>query len=250
MPQADTETLNRPNTAPLAYRRHAGRAPVVVWLGGFRSDMTGTKAQALSDWAAQAGQAFVRFDYRGHGASGGAFEDFAIGDWAADALAVIDSLTEGPLVLVGSSMGAWIALLAARARAQRVSALTLIAPATDFTEALMRPSLPPEALAAMAAHGRWERPSAYGDGPYVFTQRLLDEGRNHLLLESGVPFTGPVRILQGQEDADVPWRHALRTADAIASRDVTVTLIKDGDHRLSRPQDIAMLIDTVAQLCA
>ncbi len=212
--------------------------------------MTGTKAQALSTWAQQRGQAMLRFDYSGHGQSDGQFEDGTISAWLEDTLAAIDALTEGPLVLVGSSMGGWLSLLAARARPERVAALLLIAPATDFVTRLMIPSLPDAAKAALARDGHWAMPSAYAAAATILTQQLLDDGALHCLLPGPIAFGGPVRILQGQEDPDVPWRHALDTAAAIASPDVRITLVKDGDHRLSRPDDIALLLQEADQLCA
>jgi pimeloyl-ACP methyl ester carboxylesterase len=242
-------TLERPDGERLAWRRVDGAAPMVVWLGGFRSDMTGTKAQALADWAAAEGRAYLRFDYLGHGASSGDFRaKGTITRWREDALAVIDELTEGPLVLVGSSMGAWIACLAAMARRDRVAALALIAPAPDFTEKLMAPEIPPDGRAALAADGVWMRPSDYGE-PYPITRTLLEDGaRWSILGAEPVPIEVPVRILQGGADPDVPWRHALELAQAIKGEDVVFSLVKDGDHRLSRPQDIARLIAAVGEL--
>jgi len=230
----------------IAWRSVAGAGPTVVWLGGFRSDMAGTKAQALADWAKASGRACVRFDYLGHGESSGDFgAKGAITRWREDALAVIDRLTEGPLLLVGSSMGGWIACLAAMARPDRVAAMVLIAPAPDFTETLMAPGIPPEGRAALQRDGVWLRPSLYGD-PYPITQVLLEDGARWSVLGSEpVPIDVPVRILQGAEDPDVPWSHALQLAQQLASQDVVFTLVKDGDHRLSRPQDIARLIATV-----
>jgi len=232
----------------IAWRRVEGRGPTVVWLGGFRSDMTGTKAQALADWAQGAGRGFLRFDYSGHGESSGDFAEGTIGRWRGDALAVIDRFTEGPLVLVGSSMGGWIACLVAQARADRLAGLVLIAPAPDFTDKLMEPGLPPHALEALARDGVWMRPSEYDPGGYPITRHLLDEGRNWSLLPGPVAIEAPVRILQGGADLDVPWRHALALAEALTGRDVVFALIKDGDHRLSRPQDLARLIAAVEEL--
>ncbi|MEW6597303.1 MAG: alpha/beta hydrolase [Pseudomonadota bacterium] len=237
--------LLRPDGNTLAWKRIEGRGPCVVWLGGFASDMGGTKAEALAEWAATTGRAYLRFDYFGHGASTGAFEEGTIGRWRDDVLAVIDDLTEGPLVLAGSSMGGWLACLAALARPERVEALVLIAPAADFTEKLMAPNLPPEAHEALAKEGVWRRPSPYEDGGYLIAQTLLDEGRTWSLLPGPVAIDCPVRILQGGADPDVPWRHALSLAEAMTSEDVVFTLIKDGDHRLSRPQDLARLIREV-----
>jgi pimeloyl-ACP methyl ester carboxylesterase len=212
--------------------------------------MGGGKAQALASWAKQQGRGMLLFDYSGHGQSEGRFEDGTISAWLEDTLAVVDGLSEGPLVLVGSSMGGWLALLAARARPNRVKGLVLIAPATDFVTRLMIPSLPPTAHEALARDGRWAMPSAYAAEPTILTQALLDDGARHCLLPGPISFAGPVRILQGQHDPDVPWHHALDTAAAIASDDVRITLLKDGDHRLSRPQDIALLLQEVDQLCA
>ncbi len=240
--------LDRGDGVMLAWRRRPGRGPGVVFLGGFNSDMTGTKAKALDGFCAARGQAFLRFDYSGHGTSGGAFADGTIGRWAADAACVLDALTEGPQVLVGSSMGGWIALLlAARLRPARVAALVGIAAAPDFT-ARIAEGLSAEARAAIARDGVWHRPSAYGD-PYPITRALLEEGRDHLLLPTPpIPIAVPVRLLHGQRDPDVPWELALRVAAAVAGPDVQVILVKDGDHRLSRPEDLALLTRTLAPL--
>jgi pimeloyl-ACP methyl ester carboxylesterase len=246
----DLEFTQRPGGERLAYSHRAGRVPTVVWLCGFHSDMSGTKAQAVDSWANASNQGFLRFDYSGHGQSGGAFSDGTLSAWRADTLHVLDSLCEGPLVLVGSSMGAWIALLASLARPERVAALLLIAPATDFTSRLMAPQLSDATKRELAETGRWVRPSAYDAGGYVITQRLLDDGASLALLDQTIPIKVPVRILQGQEDRDVPWQHALETADRIAGTDVRLTLIKDGDHRLSRPQDLDLLIREIGQLVA
>lgn len=243
-----TQFLTAPDGAAIAYRKQDGDGPTVVWLGGFRSDMTGTKAQALADACAAAGRAFLRFDYFAHGESSGDFADGTISRWRADALEVIDRLTDGRLLLVGSSMGGWITTLAALARPERIASLVLIAPAHDFTETLMSPGLPDAAQAALATTGRWERPSAYGDGPYVITRKLLDDGAAWSVLDAPIAIDAPVRILQGMDDPDVPWPHALKVAQALTGKDVRLTLIKDGDHRLSRPQDIALLLETVLAL--
>jgi len=231
----------------LAWMKVEGQGPTVVWLGGFRSDMTGTKAQALADWATAAGAGYLRFDYTGHGASSGDFGDGTIGRWRADALAAIDALTEGPLVLVGSSMGGWIASLVALARPERVKALVLIAPAPDFTEKLMLPSLSEAARADLDRDGVWMAPSDYGD-PYPLTRRFLTEGGDWSILPGPVAIAAPVRILQGGADDAVPWRHALALAEAITGEDVVFTLIRDGDHRLSRPQDLSRLILAVEEV--
>ena len=238
--------LDRTDGETLAWRRVDGEGPTVVWLGGFRSDMTGTKAQALADWADASGRTCLRFDYLGHGESSGDFQaKGTITRWREDALAVLDELSEGPLLLVGSSMGGWISCLVAMARPKRVAAMVLVAPAPDFTEKLMAPEIPPDGQAALAADGVWLRPSEYGD-PYPITRALLEDGaRWSILGAEPVPIAVPVRILQGGADPDVPWRHALELAQAMKGCDVVFSLIKDGDHRLSRPQDIARLLAAV-----
>lgn len=233
--------------ADLAWRAIRGAGPTVVWLGGFRSDMAGTKAQGLADRARIEGRAFLRFDYFGHGESGGDFTRGTITRWRADALAVIDQLTEGPLVLVGSSMGGWLACLAAMARPRRVAGLALVAPAADFTERLMRPRMDQVAREAMARTGVWMRPSDYGD-PYPITRDLLEDGARWAILPGPIRLGAPVRILQGGADPDVPWRHALALAEAIEDSDLVFTLIRDGDHRLSRPQDLERLNAAIADL--
>ena len=233
--------LGRPDGERLAWRKVAGTGPTVVWLGGFRSDMAGTKAQAIADWARARGRAYVRFDYFGHGESAGDFVHGTITRWRADALAVLDELALGEVVLVGSSMGGWLACLVAAVRAERVKALVLIAPAPDFTETLMAPEMTADDRAALAETGVWLRPSDYGD-PYPISRELLEDGARWSILPGPVPVACPVRILQGGADPDVPWRHALELAQGMRSEDVVFSLIKDGDHRLSRPQDLARLI--------
>ena len=239
--------LDRPDGAKLAWRRVEGAGPTVVWLGGFRSDMAGTKAQALADWAKAEGRAYLRFDYFGHGESDGDFANGTITRWRADALAVLDELITGDVVLVGSSMGGWIACLVAAVRSQRVKAMVLVAPAPDFTEKLMEPEIPLEGRKALRDNGVWMRPSAYGD-PYPISAGLLEDGARWSILPGPVPIEAPVRILQGAADHDVPWGHALKLAQALNGEDVVFTLIKDGDHRLSRPQDIARLIAAVREV--
>jgi pimeloyl-ACP methyl ester carboxylesterase len=240
--------LERDDGERVAWRKVEGRGPTVVWLGGFKSDMAGTKAQALADWALAAGRACVRFDYFGHGESSGEFAAGTITRWRQDALAVLHALADGPVVLVGSSMGGWIACLAAMAVPERVKAMVLVAPAADFTEKLMKPGIPPEGLAALNADGVWLRPSLYGE-PYPIARALLDDGARWSILEAQpVPIEAPVRVLQGGADPDVPWRHALELANAMKGEDVVFTLVRDGDHRLSRPQDIARLIAAVEEV--
>jgi hypothetical protein len=239
--------LAREDGSTLAWRRVDGEGPTVVWLGGFHSDMTGTKAEVLAEQAKATGGSYLRFDYFGHGESGGAFKDGTISRWRADALAVVDELTDGPLVLVGSSMGGWLSCLAAIARPDRVKAMVLIAPAPDFTEKLMGPELSAEAKAAIARDGFWIRPSEYEDGDYPITRDLLEDGARWSILPGPVPIDIPVRILQGGADPDVPWTHALELANALTSDNVVFSLIKDGDHRLSRPQDLERLVAAVSE---
>lgn len=248
------ETLTQIDVAgrAIAVRAIPGQGPGVVWLGGFKSDMMGGKAQALAEWASRRGQAYVRFDYSGHGESAGRFEDGTISQWLEDARAVFEAKTRGPQILVGSSMGGWMALLLARALAAggggRLAGLVLIAPAPDFTETLMWERFAPEVRAQLLSTGRFERPSDYSDEPYVITRALIEDGRRHLIL--GQPFSVgcPVRILQGALDTDVPWQHAMSLVSCLAEDDVVFTLVKDGDHRLSRPEDLERMIGAVEGL--
>jgi pimeloyl-ACP methyl ester carboxylesterase len=242
------QRLTRPDGNTIAYAKTDGRGPTVVFLGGFRSDMTGTKAAALEAWAREVGRAYLRFDYFGHGQSSGRFEDGTIGCWLDDSLAAIDSLTAGKLVLVGSSMGGWMSLLAARARPQRLAGLVLIAAAPDFTERLLLKGLSPEDRARLERDGRLERPSQYSPEPSVFTWKLIEEGRHHLLLDKKLELPCPVHLLHGQSDPDVPWEYSLQIARHLEAPEVITTLVKGGDHRLSTPADIARLIATVEKL--
>jgi pimeloyl-ACP methyl ester carboxylesterase len=226
----------------LAYERQDGAAPTFVWLGGFKSDMAGTKAEVLAGWARDRGQGFVRFDYSGHGQSGGAFEGGTISRWLGDVLAVIDQMTNGPLVLVGSSMGGWLALLAARARGDRIVGLLLLAPAADFTERLMWDTFSAEERRTIQETGRLEEPSQYSPEPNVLTMALIEDGRRHLLLDKPYPFEGPIHILQGGRDPDVPEAHVRALTERLPADKLTFELIPDGDHRLSRPQDLARLL--------
>jgi pimeloyl-ACP methyl ester carboxylesterase len=234
------ERLARGSGEWVAYERHPGRTPEVLFLGGFASDMTGTKALRLDAHCRARGQAFTRFDYRGHGASSGQFTDGTIGEWAADALAVLDRVVEGPALLVGSSMGGWIMLLVALARPERVKGLIGIAAAPDFTERLMKDAMTAEEAATLARDGVLLQPSEYG-APLPITARLLDEGRDHLVLDQPIPIGCPVHLLHGQADPDVPFELALELADRLESRAVTLELVKDGDHRLSREADLRRL---------
>jgi pimeloyl-ACP methyl ester carboxylesterase len=240
--------LKRPDGNVVAYATCDGRAPTIVFLGGFRSDMTGTKALALESWARASGHAYLRFDYLGHGQSSGRFEDGTIGRWLDDSLAAIDALTSGKLVLVGSSMGGWLSLLAARARPERLAGLVLIAAAPDFTERMLLAGLSAEDRLRLERDGRLERPSQYSPEPSVFTWKLIEEGRNHLLLDKPLALPCPVRLLHGQSDPDVPWEYSLQIARHLGAPEVITTFIKDGDHRLSTPADIARLIAAVEDL--
>lgn len=243
-----------PQRRSIAVRHRDGARPGILWLGGFKSDMKGTKAEALDRWAKEQGRACVRFDYSGHGESGGDFRDGTIGRWLEESRAVFAHFCEGPFVAVGSSMGGWISLLLAqqgRAAAQgrgRLAGLVLIAPAVDFTEALMWARFPPEIRRQIEETGSWDRPSEYSAEPYPITRQLIEEGRQHLLLGGLIETGCPVRILQGVKDEDVPWQHAIALVSKIARDDVVLTLVKDGDHRLSRPEDIERLIGAVSEL--
>ena len=234
----------------LAPSRGAEPRPGIVWLGGFKSDMQSTKAQRLEDFAAAQGRACLRFDYSGHGESDGRFEDGTISRWLEESLAVIRAQTEGPQILVGSSMGGWIALLAARAMgpeeaARRLAGLVLIAPAVDFTEALMWARMTPDIRREIEEKGVWLRESAYSPDPYPVTRALIEDGRRNLLLGSTIDAHAPVHILQGMQDPDVPWSHAMTLVEHLAGDCVTLSLIKDGDHRLSRDDDIASLLAAI-----
>jgi pimeloyl-ACP methyl ester carboxylesterase len=237
----------------IAVRARAGGAPGLFWLGGFNSDMKGTKALALDAWAAEHGRACVRFDYSGHGESGGRFADGTIGRWLEESVTVFSQFCEGPQVVIGSSMGGWMALLLARELGRgaqtraTLAGLVLIAPAPDFTEVLMWNGFSPEVRDEIMTKGVWHRPSQYGE-PYPITRALIEEGRNHLLLGSAIDVGCPIRILQGAQDPDVPWQHAFALAHRLPSEDVVLTMIQDGDHRLSRPQDIARIIAAVAEI--
>lgn len=244
-----TGRLDRSNGTELAWISLPGEGPTIVFLPGFRSDMTGDKATALATFCAERGLAMLRFDYSGHGASSGDFLDGTIGAWASDAWAAIDALTAGPVILVGSSMGGWIALLTALAHPDRVAGLIGIAAAPDFTEQLMLNSMIPSERATLERDGVLYVLSQYGD-PTPITKALIDDGARHLVLTGRIPIRCPVRLLHGQADPDVPWEFALRIAEQLETPDVQVALIKDGDHRLSRPSDLALLRRTVAALLA
>lgn len=249
MAETSANRLDRPGGHGIAYHAIAGKSPAVIFCSGFKSDMTGTKAVALAQWAQRSGQAFIRFDYFGHGQSSGAFTDGTISRWSEDALAVIDKLAAGPVILVGSSMGGWISLLAARARPERVAGLVLIAPAPDFTTWIEQ-ELNDGQRRLLAEQGWFPEPSQYAAEPTIITRRLIEDGARNLVLDRPLPFAGPVRILQGMADPDVPWQTALKVTDALQSPDLRVTLFKQGDHRLSNPPEIAALTAAVEELAA
>jgi pimeloyl-ACP methyl ester carboxylesterase len=249
----DVTAPGRPDRKIAYMRAHpaAAAATGVVWLGGFKSDMVSTKATALAAWAQARSVPYLRFDYSGHGQSSGSFEEFNIGDWLTESATCFDRLTEGPQVVIGSSMGGWIALLLARHLAQRgqsdrLRALVLIAPAWDMTEELMWKQFSAEARATVERDGVFHRPSEYGE-PYAITRALIEEGRNHLIGGTGFDPGCPVRILQGLRDPDVPWEHALRLVDLLGGEDVRLTLIKDAEHRLSREQDLNLLFSAIGE---
>jgi len=238
--------LDRGDGVELAWAHLPGRGPTVVFLPGFGSDMAGEKATTLAAFCAAEGRAMLRLDYSGHGVSGGDFINGSIGRWADDARIVIDRVITGKMLLVGSSMGGWIALLLARARPESVAGVVGIAAAPDFTERMWE-NMTAEERATLASTGLVVRPSNYGD-PYRITRGLIEDGRQHLLMHGPIPLRCPVRLLHGQQDADVPWQLALSIAERVQSSEVQVTLVKDGDHRLSRPQDLILLRRTVAAL--
>lgn len=240
-----------PRRRRLAFISQPGAAPPVVWLGGFRSDMRATKAEAIAAWAQRDGRAFLRFDYAGHGESEGSFADFTLSDWLEDALAVIASQCKGPPVLVGSSMGGWIALLVARrllGTAQAPVGMVLIAPAVDFSEELMWAQMPEAVREIILRDGVWQRPSAYAPEPTPITRALIEDGRRHLLFGGEIRTGCPVHILQGMADPDVPWPQAVKLVEHLSADPVVLTLVKDGDHRLSGPDDLARLTTAVAEI--
>lgn len=239
--------LDRGDGVMLAWRRLPGRSPTVVFLPGFGSDMAGSKAGALADWCGARGQAFLRLDYSGHGASGGRFAEGTIGRWRDDALAVIDAASAGPLALVGSSMGGWMALLVALARRDRVLALIGVAAAPDFTERLIWQATAAAEQRLRTARGWIELPYAHGP-PQILTMAFIEDGRRHLLLDGPIALDIPVRLLHGQRDAEVPWETATCLAARLGGDDVQVLLVKDGDHRLSRAVDLALLVRTLGPL--
>ncbi len=236
----------------IAVLKRAGNAPGLFWLGGFRSDMTGTKSAALDAHAAEHGWAATRFDYSGHGESDGRFEDGTISMWLEDSIAIFDAVTSGPQIVIGSSMGGWLALLMAEALREggRIAGLVLIAPAADMTHDLMWTQFDDATRAEITANGVFVVPSEYSDEPYPITLKLIEDGKRHLFGDRLIETGGPVHILQGAEDTDVPWQHAADLVSHLASDDVVFTMIKDGDHRLSRPEDLVRLMAAVDDLAA
>ncbi len=242
------------HTRQIAVRHRDGKAPGLVWLGGYRSDMLGTKAEALDHWAAENGHACLRHDYSGHGESGGEFSDGTISRWLEESLSVFETFTIGPQILVGSSMGGWIALrmcqeLARRGESDRLHGLLLLAPAPDFTHELMMPELTDAMKAQLEEKGFMEEPSQYSEEPNIYTRALFEDGEANRVMTGPIHTGCPVHILQGMQDPDVPHTHAMKLVEFLPSEDVSMTLIKDGDHRLSREQDIALLLRTIAGLC-
>ncbi|GAK34904.1 alpha/beta hydrolase [Iodidimonas nitroreducens] len=241
---------NENTAAPKQPAQNGGTAPGLIFLGGFRSDMTGTKALALEAHSIAQAQTFIRFDYRGHGQSSGQFHMSTLSDWLADSLFVIDELSTGPQILIGSSMGGWLALLAALARPQRICGLILLAPAPDFTEKLMWDHFSEETRRQIMEQGHYAQPSAYDPEPTLITRNLIEDGRKHLLLDKPIDLAIPIRLIHGDRDPDVPWQHSITLMDRLTSDDVVLHLIKNGDHRLSSPADIARLKAITADLSA
>jgi pimeloyl-ACP methyl ester carboxylesterase len=244
--------LTTPQARKIAYHQQPAtgpeKGPGIVFLGGFRSDMTGTKAVYLEDWARDAGRAFLRFDYSGHGQSSGDFLDGGIGDWAADARAAVDALTTGPQILVGSSMGGWISLLLARAMPEHVAGLVTIAAAPDFTEDSMWAGFDADQRAALQQMGQVALPSDYSDEPYIITRKLIEDGRDNLVLRTPLPLPFPTRFLQGTADVDVPVSVALKLLDHVNGEDIRLSLVKGADHRFSSPDCLAMITEAISEI--
>lgn len=240
--------LETPSGGRIAYRRTKGQGPGIVFLGGFKSDMTGTKAVHLEEWARTQGRAFLRFDYSGHGDSSEAFEDGCIGDWAEDAFQAITALTQGPQVLVGSSMGGWISLLVARRMPERVAGLVTIAAAPDFTERGFWPGFSEDQRRTLMRDGRLELPSDYADQPYVITRRLIEDGRDQQVMNQPLDLPFPVRLLQGTADTDVPMQWALDLMAHATSPDLRLTMVKGADHRFSTPECLDLVTGTITDL--
>ncbi|HEY4136803.1 MAG TPA: alpha/beta hydrolase [Alphaproteobacteria bacterium] len=246
--QQKPASLARPGQPTLAYLAQDGRGPTVVFFSGFMSDMVGKKAEALAAFCRDRGQAMLRFDYRAHGLSEGVFAEAGLEDWLADALAVIDAATTGPLLFVGSSMGGWLMLLAAQARRERVVGIVGIAAAPDFTEELIWSELSFEARERLMRDGAMVQATSYSEEPYLITRKLIEDGRRMLLLGGPIELACPVHLLHGMNDGDVPYELSLRIAERLTGSEVAVTLVKDGDHRLSREPDLALILGAVALL--
>ena len=242
------ETIERDDGETIAYHRTPGKPPGIVFLTGYMSDMTGTKALRLEHFCRARGLAYLRFDYFGHGASSGAFTDGTIGRWTEDTVFAVDRLTTGPQVLVGSSLGGWIMLLAALRRPERIAALLGIAAAPDFTEDLIPPMLTAEQTAILDRDGVVAVASPHEPEPPPVTKLILGEGRNHLVLRDAIPLDCPVRLIHGMQDPDVPWQTSLKLAERLASTDVELTLLKGAAHRLSEPDHLETLCETLEAL--
>lgn len=245
-----SKSFHEPHVRRLAYDQTLGQGPGVVFLGGFKSDKEGTKAVYLEEWAQRRGRAFLRFDYSGHGASSGDFTDGCIGDWFEDAAAIIAALTDGPQILVGSSMGGWIALLVARAIPQKIAGLVTIAAAPDFTEDSMWNNFNEEQKRELSSNGQLELPSDYSDEPYIITQDLIEDGRNRLVLRSPLELPFPTRFLQGYADTDVEPAVALRLMEHAEGDDIRLTLVKSADHRFSDTDCLAMIVHAIEDVTA
>ncbi len=250
--QPAPKILSRPDGGDIAYHAHPGATPGVMpgvmFCGGFKSDMTGSKALAFEEFCTARGQAFIRFDYSGHGSSAGDFTDGTIGAWADDAIAVLDEVAQGPQILVGSSMGGWLMVLAALARPGRVAGLVGISSAPDFTETLIWGRMDQGERQTLAQDGVITQPNDYGDEPYPITMGLIEDGREHLVLGSSIPIPCPVRLFHGMADADVPWRVSAKLARRLQSDDVALSLVKDADHRFARPEDLARICHAIEEL--
>jgi len=240
--------VNNSGGEKIAYKQSDGMGPTVIWCGGLKSDMEGGKATHLHDWAIEEGRSYIRFDYFGHGVSSGAFRDGTISRWAADVVRVIDELSKGDVVLIGSSMGGWSSLLAAMKRPERVKGLLLIAPAPDFTQKLTWAEWTDEQRKALERDGIVYVPSDY-DEPYEYSRELMEDGKRNQILDAPIKFDGPVRILQGAADPVVPWEYSRQILEVITSEDVDYTLVKNGDHSLSSPSDLDRLVRTAKELC-
>lgn len=240
------EYLANEDGSRLAYRKIRGRSPGILFLGGFMSDMNGSKASYLANEFSQLGQSFTRFDYSGHGESSGRFEDGTIGSWKEDALKILDSVTEGPQILVGSSMGGWLMTLVARERKERIIGMVGISSAPDFTQDIMN-FLTPAQKNDLENSGKCEIPSDYAEGPYVITKALIEDGQNQQVLSSPIPIYCPVRLLHGTLDKDVPWQSSLKLMESLKSLDARLTLIKDADHRLSTESNLSLIFKTILE---